>query len=60
VGHYSPVVDIFEAEDVIDLNAIAAQLTELEQTSKTTDATIVAFCLELSIKPPFAVQGESA
>lgn len=53
-------VDTFEAEDVIDLNAIAAQLSELEQTSKTTDTTIASFCLELGIKPPFAVQGESA
>jgi len=52
-------VDTFEAEDAIDLNAIAAQLTDLEQASKTTDATIAAFCLELGIKPPFAVQGES-
>jgi type I restriction enzyme M protein len=46
-------VDTFEAEDAIDLNAIAAQLTELEQTGKSTDATIAAFCLELGIKPPF-------
>jgi len=53
-------VDTFEAEDVIDLNAIAAQLTELELASKNTDATIAAFCLELGIKPPFAGQGESA
>jgi type I restriction enzyme M protein len=51
-------VDTFEAEDAIDLNAIAVQLTELEQTSKATDATIAVFCLELGIKPPFAVQGE--
>jgi type I restriction enzyme M protein len=51
-------VDTFEAEDTIDLNAIAAQLTELEQTSKSTDATIAAFCLELGIKPPFTMQGE--
>ena len=52
-------VDTFEAEDAIDLNAIAAQLTELEQTSKSTDATIAGFCLELGIKPPFAAQGVS-
>ena len=52
-------VDTFEAEDAIDLNAIATQLAELEQASKSTDATIAAFCLELGIKPPFAVHGES-
>lgn len=50
-------VDTFEAEDAIDLNAIAAQLAELEQASKNTNSTIAAFCLELGIKPPFALQG---
>ena len=45
----------FEAEDAIDLNAIAGQLITLEQTGKATDATIAGFCLELGIKPPFAV-----
>ena len=54
-------VDTFEAEDAIDLNAIAEQLIALEQTGKTTDATIAAFCLELGIKPPFtSAQGEKA
>jgi type I restriction enzyme M protein len=48
-------VDTFEAEDAIDLNAIAEQLITLEQTGKATDATIAGFCLELGIKPPFAV-----
>ncbi|MDD2722996.1 MAG: type I restriction-modification system subunit M [Methylovulum sp.] len=46
-------VDTFETETAIDLNAIAAQLAGLEQASKSTDATIAAFCLELGIKPPF-------
>jgi type I restriction enzyme M protein len=53
-------VDTFEAEAAIDLNAIALQLAELEQASKSTDATIAAFCLELGIRPPFTVLGESA
>jgi type I restriction enzyme M protein len=48
-------VDTFEAEAVIDLDSIAAQLTELENTSKATDETIAAFCLELGIKPPFKI-----
>lgn len=46
-------VDTFEAEEAIDLDAIVAQLTELEQTGKTTDATIAAYCRELGIQPPF-------
>ena len=53
-------VDAFEAEDAIDLNAIGVQLTELEQASKSTDATIAGFCLELGIKPPFTVHGQQA
>lgn len=48
-------VDTFETEAVIDLDSIAAQLTELENTSKKTDETIAAFCLELGIKPPFKI-----
>ena len=32
-------VDTFEAEDSIDLSRISAQLTELDKTSQTTDAT---------------------
>ncbi len=53
-------VDTFEAEDAIDLAAISAQLVELDKSSQTTDATIAAFCRELNIKPPFAVQGQQA
>lgn len=53
-------VETFEAEESIDLNAIAAQLSELEQASKSTDTTIAAFCLELGIKPPFAVKEGAA
>ena len=49
-------VDTFEAEDAIDLGAISAQLIELDQASQTTDASIAAFCKELGIEPPFAVQ----
>ncbi|MDD5215585.1 MAG: hypothetical protein PHQ03_08630 [Methylococcales bacterium] len=42
-------------EALIDLDSIAAQLTELENTSQKTDETIAAFCLELGIKPPFKI-----
>jgi type I restriction enzyme M protein len=48
-------VDTFEAENAIDLNAIAKQLKALDEQSKTTDATIAEFCKELGIEPPFAV-----
>ena len=29
------------------------ELSELEHASKSTDATIAGFCLELASKPPF-------
>ncbi len=51
-------VDTFEAEDAIDLNAIAEQLKALNQQSQQTDATIAVFCQELGIAPPFAVAGK--
>lgn len=52
-------VNTFEAEEVIDLAAISAQLIDLDMSSKSTDATIAAFCNELGIEPPFAVvQGQ--
>jgi type I restriction enzyme M protein len=53
-------VDTFEAEDVIDLSAIAIQLAELDEASKATNSTIAAFCNELGISPPFAAQGQQA
>lgn len=46
-------VDTFEAEDEIDLNAIAQQLQALELESKKTDAVIADFCQELGINSPF-------
>jgi type I restriction enzyme M protein len=46
-------VDTFEAEDEIDLNAIAQQLQALELESKKTDAVIADFCKELGINSPF-------
>lgn len=47
-------VDTFEAEDEIDLNAIAQQLKELEQQSQNTEKVIAEFCKELGIDSPFA------
>ncbi len=47
-------VDTFEAEDEIDLDAIAKQLQALEVESKNTDKVIADFCKELGIDSPFA------
>ena len=47
-------VDTFEAEDEIDLNAIAQQLKDLEKQSQKTDEVIAEFCKELGIDSPFA------
>jgi type I restriction enzyme M protein len=52
-------VDTFEAEDAIDLKAIAIQLQQLELASKVTNATIAGFCTELGILPPFATSTSS-
>jgi type I restriction enzyme M protein len=49
-------VDTFEAEDSIDINAVAEQLAALESEMHSTDATIAAFCKELGILPPFALK----
>ena len=50
-------VDTFEAEDEIDLDAIAEQLKAIDQQNQQTDAVIAGFCKELGIAPPFAVEG---
>jgi type I restriction enzyme M protein len=47
-------VDTFEAEDEIDLDAIAQALQALEVESQKTDAVISEFCKELGIASPFA------
>ncbi len=46
-------VDTFEAEDSIDVAAVAAELKALEAAMKTTDETLAAFCKELEIDAPF-------
>ncbi|RYL29577.1 type I restriction-modification system subunit M [Acinetobacter piscicola] len=46
-------VDTFEAEDEIDLDAIAKQLQALEANSQATDQVIADFCKELGIDSPF-------
>ncbi len=46
-------VDTFEAEEPVDINAVAADLKTLEQDMKTTDAEIADFCKQLGIEQPF-------
>jgi type I restriction enzyme M protein len=46
-------VDTFEAEDEIDINAVADELKALEIRMKETDTVIAGFCKELNIANPF-------
>ena len=46
-------VDTFEAEDRIDINAVAQQIKNIDSNTKTIDDTIAAFCKELDIQTPF-------
>ncbi len=46
-------VDTFEAEESIDIDAIANELKALENDIKSTNATIAQFCQELNISTPF-------
>jgi type I restriction enzyme M protein len=46
-------VDTFEAEEQIDINAIAHELKQLETQMLETDKTITDFCKELKINTPF-------
>ena len=46
-------VDTFEAENSIDINAIAKELQAIETQMQETDKTIAAFCKELNISTPF-------
>lgn len=46
-------VDTFEAEDGIDLNAIAAELKTLETAMNETDKIIADYCRQLNISTPF-------
>lgn len=52
-------VDTFEAEDEIDLNAVAKEIHKLEEKVAEIDKTIAGFCKELGIDAPFA-QAEGA
>ena len=46
-------VDTFDAEELVDLDEVAAKLAALERAMADTDSLIVGFCEELGIKGPF-------
>jgi type I restriction enzyme M protein len=46
-------VDTFEAEDSIDINAVAAEIRELDEQMVVIDSTLAGFCKELNISTPF-------
>lgn len=48
-------VDTFEAEEEIDLNAVAQEIRDLEGKVAEIDKTIAVFCKELGIDAPFTV-----
>jgi len=49
----SRYVDTFEAEENIDIEAIANGLKALDNEMKNIDNSIAAFCKELNISTPF-------
>ena len=46
-------VDTFEAEDSIDINAIALEIKGLDNRIKNTDSILADFCKQLNIVTPF-------
>jgi len=46
-------VDTFEAEESIDINAVANEIKEIDESIKATDKSIAGFCKELGIVTPF-------
>ena len=46
-------VDTFEAEESINIDAIAKEIKALDETIKATDNTIAQYCTELNISTPF-------
>jgi len=46
-------VDTFEAEDYIDIDAVADELAKMNNSISETNKLIAEFCAELNIKTPF-------
>jgi len=52
----SRYVDTLKKVDVFNLNIISKQLIELDVSNQIVDSTIIGFCKELGIEPPFSVK----
>ena len=48
-------VDTFEAEEEIDLNAVAQEIQKLQASMKDIDAELIGYCAELGIEAPVLV-----
>lgn len=46
-------VDTFEEEESVDLDAVSAELKQIETNLHSTNETIAGFCAELNISTPF-------
>ncbi|EOS8335958.1 type I restriction-modification system subunit M [Vibrio vulnificus] len=46
-------VDTFEEEELVNLDTIATEISEIETKMSSVDADIADFCLQLNIKAPF-------
>ena len=46
-------VDTFEAEDSVDIEAVAERIKELDGSMVAMDAEIADFCRQLNITSPF-------
>jgi type I restriction enzyme M protein len=49
----SRYVDTFEAEENIDIEAIAKEIKAMDETIANTDKAIAKFCVDLNISTPF-------
>lgn len=46
-------MDTFEAEDDLDIEAIAYEIKTIDESMQVTDQTIAEYCAELNISTPF-------
>jgi type I restriction enzyme M protein len=51
-------VNSFEEEEEIDLSLLSARLVEFDKESNLIDKTILEYCKELGINPPFNPEGK--
>jgi type I restriction enzyme M protein len=51
-------VDTFEEDEPVDFDAVATELSSLEEQMKNVDAELSDFCTQLNIKTPFSLNRE--